>query len=216
MILWSGGCDSTWLLFEEAAKLPKGQPLRVLSVNHQNVRCSRIAARRKKIADFLWRSFWVPLEHIEVTVSATGGQPEFEGGLAQPQMWLAASVSYLKQDEDLMLGYIRGDDIWHYRSELLAAFASLQALGWKTGKLLFPLEWSSKMDVLKYLANVERGGRDLLSLCWYCEMRTSGEPCGDCPACRTHRMAMTELQYQKAKAPCLPKRKGRRDGKRRR
>lgn len=186
LVLWSGGCDSTLVLFELAAEaLAAGKPLpRALSIVYdQQVPAAyqHRKARERILRELAQRG--LKIEHSELSLSLSGenyvkGSP----GLPQPVLWLTAAQLFLEPDEDLYAAYIRGDDIWHYRQFLFSVFDNAQALLRKSGKLQLPLEWESKDGVLKDLQSY-----GLLKLCWYCETvrGESMKPCGWCPSCKT-------------------------------
>ena len=113
LLMWSGGCDSSLVLAEH---LKLGQPIRTIGVSHNNIRVSsKLVEVRKKIMEWYGSVKWAHSE-IELThgkrcdVDAFDGK---EGGLVQPGIWLSVASQYLDREEDLILAYIKGDDVWH-------------------------------------------------------------------------------------------------------
>ena len=201
MILWSGGCDSTYALYQHALTVPRTDPIRTVSISQGNIpnnECDKRA--RDKIEKWL-AADGIVLNRIEVTISnfQIGDR---DGGLQQPLFWLAAAIPALHQNEDLITGYIKSDDLFHHKSEFVEAFNQLILLsGGGSSKLLFPLEWSTKCDIIKYLRGTNNhNGECLLDLCWWCEKtnynlkpKDDPEPCGCCPSCLTHNIWQREL-----------------------
>lgn len=186
LILWSGGCDSTLLLFEESARaLAAGEAMpRAISITYNQIPAAEQhrTARRRILQELARRG--LKIDHTEFELQRHGELQvdTSHGGLAQPILWLGIAQAFLAVEEDLMLGYIRSDDIWHYKTPLLQAFEATQAVLKKTGKLQLPLEWLAKDAILKDLSTY-----GLLKLTWYCETvrGTAMKPCGWCPSCKT-------------------------------
>lgn len=186
LILWSGGCDSTLLLFQMATKaLAAGDaPPRALSVSYDDqipAGEQHRTARLRILKEFRRRGLKV--DHSEFVFTKQGDFGlERPPGLGQPILWLGFGQSCLMEDEDLYLGYVRGDDIWHYREHIVSTFSSMQQVSKKSGSLYFPLEWESKDEVLSQLADAK-----LLKFVWYCETVRGSltKPCGWCPSCKT-------------------------------
>lgn len=206
LILWSGGCDSTLLLFELATKaLASGDPPpRALSVNYDDqipAGEQHRTARQRILKEFRRRGLKVYHSEFVFTKQGDFGL-ERPPGLCQPILWLGFGQSCLMEDEDLYLGYVRGDDIWHYREHIVSTFSGMQQVSRKTGSLYFPLEWESKDEVLKQLADA-----NLLKFVWYCETVRGSlmKPCGWCPSCKTmsaaRHLAKRKWGYDKPPEP---------------
>lgn len=204
LVCWSGGLDSTLVLYDLAVRYrddktpPDAHGLRAVSVVHHQVSCQKQARRARNAIRRAMRKENLAFRHAAVRWRASGefSGHQAEGGLAQPGLWLAVAQSYLLDDEDLYLGYVKGDDVWHHFSELKQAFAGMQGLAGKTGRLLTPLEWDRKADVI---ARIRRA--KLYRHCWYCEGSNwrgdePKEPCGVCVPCRTHRAARWVLRQE--------------------
>jgi hypothetical protein len=215
LVLWSGGCDSTLILHDlltachngavlkqdwrgHFVTLNNGDWVNAISIDHPQVGGNlgnRHARRRlypllrKKFGSFRCGEITIKQKMIEV--HHTGD------GLTQPGLWLLHACSYLRNDEDLYIGYIKGDDLWHYKEHLIEAFNAIQKFTSRTGVLRFPLEWTSKAEVISRLKHAR-----LLSRTWHCE-RTEfpSNACGKCASCITHRTAMWRLKMGYEKYP---------------
>lgn len=187
LVLWSGGCDSTLVLYrllKEHQDEDKGY-VHAISVNHDQVPANKESqiARKKILAKFKKMRLWVL--HTEVNIKSKGYREVYPcGGLTQPTIWLTI-INYLKEKEDLYFGYIKGDDIWHHKYAFEEACKNLFSLGCRSGNVIMPLEYTSKEEVIKELKQL-----NLLDLCWYCERPEKGKACGDCLSCKTHRKGM--------------------------
>ena len=115
--------------------------------------------------------------------------------MGQPPIWQFNAVTYLGEKENLYLGYIKPDCVWHHRTELFGLFKNICDITGRTGKLEIPLEWFSKDDVIRELTTV--GLEDLV---WWCEKpdgETDFKPCGKCPPCKTVEAARVVLKKEK-------------------
>ncbi len=216
LVLWSGGCDSTLLVYDllqskmaptndkssirmfgEYINTPYGERVNTISVNHTQIpandesKLARIALLEKFDKLFPDRLS----NRIEVDIDHRGGSIDYFNGLIQPTLWLLHAAQYLGETEDLFVGYIRGDDFWHYKTEIVTAFNSLQAVANRTGKLLFPLEWLSKEDVINALARAK-----LSKLVWYCEKPVAGKKCNptknQCHSCQRHNSVLETISQE--------------------
>jgi hypothetical protein len=192
------------VLYDLAIKATKEDPIRALSIvspQFPAIEAQRHA--RERIKQWLKKKK-VPLidyNEIELKYENRGDFCiETGGGLIQPATWIPIAATFLKEKEDLYLGYIRGDDFWHYQNQAYWSFRYLQEMAQKQGVMKTPLEWQTKYDVIKKLKEV-----GLLKLCWTCEFPTPKEkPCGKCFPCCSIQSALWRLSKE-PKAKKLPK-----------
>lgn len=179
LICWSGGCDST-LLLEDVLRERQHQ-VRTISILQNQIagQSSEKIARRilKKKLEAKYGKF----DSFEITLKQT--TPAVSGQMIQPLIWIPISMIYLRENEDLYLGYIRGDDMWHYRTEIFSMFNTTAQVMAKYGNLCMPLEWTSKNAVIEKL---EKSG--LYNYTWWCQEFNRLTPCQDCESCKTHEM----------------------------
>ena len=195
LVLWSGGCDSTLVLYDLAREASAKKPVRALSIEHHGVSAwheqrraqGRILARMKRDG--------LPVEHATMMVTRSGSfMCAIQAGLSQPPIWLPTATLFLEEKEDLYAGYIREDDVWHYRSQLYSLFGSLMTFQHREGNLILPLEWTYKSEVLSRLKKAK-----LLDLVWWCEEPKAGKPCGRCIECRRHEAATWALALEESR-----------------
>ena len=128
VVVWSGGCDSTLVLAQWSDTASQDNQLFAVSFEHYGVNdvktvCEREA--RKKILQKINHPF-VKHTTIEVRVSGDklvfldGDQADRQGyGLPQAVMWLGNILPWMPSKSPVWigLGYVKGDDFWHYRNE---------------------------------------------------------------------------------------------------
>lgn len=190
LVCWSGGCDSTLLLFHAARAYgtPKS-PVRALSITSDQVSSGprEAAARKKILAEFKKRGLHVAHSEMSLTCSGDGLNGK---GLPQAVMWLVGT-QFLLEDETYGLGYIKGDDWVAHKAEFEETFRLLQRVSDRTGSIWTPLSWTEKRGVIHQLRQ-----HKLLKLTWWCEVpprHKKATPCGDCHSCMTHETAVWKL-----------------------
>lgn len=203
LLLWSGGCDSTALLCDLLKSRQTGQPglfidapgkepIRTIAVDHPQIGGNEYCKRaRAALLPILRNRYGYKFEHGEVKIRNSGiyMQPS-DQGLVQPQIWLSQACAYLTKNENLYVGYIKGDDIWHYQGWLFESFRSLQAMAYRTGELKIPLEWFNKPVIISYLKKEK-----VLNKTWSCqESPKNGKPCHKCASCVSHATALWYIQ----------------------
>lgn len=230
LLLFSGGCDSTSLLYDMMSSIeykssipnsekgvykieysgtyglyPYLESVRAISINHEQVPAAEESrkARSAIIASLLKKFPSKTLYHTEVTIATSSihtskSQVSIGGGLIQPTLWMLQAAQYLDESEDLYVGYIKGDCIWHYKHELITAFNCLQQISHRTGKLIFPLEWTTKIEVIKHLKQ-----NHFYNKTWYCERPVNGKRCGrndrlKCNSCKTHDFSIDQFNAESA------------------
>lgn len=195
LLCWSGGCDSTLLLYK---LLKSGNPnVRTISFNHHGVGAQfQNRTARGAILKWLSNKGLKVKDHTELTINADyGGHITRPDGLGQPTIWQFNALSYLNKDENLYLGYIKSDCIWHYRTQLFDLFNNACQMLHYTGSLMMPLEWETKSDIIESLTSI---GLD--KLVWWCEgvgYSIGSEPCGNCSTCREIKAARFLIEDNK-------------------
>lgn len=195
LVCWSGGCDSTLVLLDLAKQSSASRPVRTFSISMPEQICGAVEQRRarKRILAKLRRGG----SHIEPTEMILGldhGAGLLGHGLPQAVVWLLGAQA-LRGQEDLYLGYIRGDDWWYHRGEFARVFERLQFIGGRKGAMHAPLEGVQKRGVIHRLN--EAG---LLDLTWWCDAAPAGrrksrsEPCGLCSSCVAHETGAWQLE----------------------
>lgn len=193
LLLWSGGLDSTWMLWQE---LQKGD------VDYVTINGGQCA--NKQVAETHARERALKWMHARTKYCARSIDCNIQIRLAdmpaltwsQPVPWLVGALSVVdyKRHSSLQIGYVMGDEVALIHGTLKKTWECLQQIS-KQGDpvpLEFPLEMTSKLRILDAMP------KGLYDCIWYCELPAKHEdprvlmrvPCERCAACITH---LTEL-----------------------
>ncbi len=196
LVLWSGGCDSTLVLSElidKFDKMEQVEEINVIAILHDQVLArTEQKEARKQILKILKKK--QKIQYAELTMKSKGQLCITGSGLTQSVLWITNAMQYLGDDEDLYLGYIRGDDYWGSSVTMCWAFDYLKRILGKNGDLKLPLQYMRKGDVIRELKK-----RRLYSKIWYCEDPKGGRKCHKCEPCITHRIALERIKYEDKK-----------------
>jgi hypothetical protein len=130
------------------------------------------------------------IQHQEVEVKHAKGTDCCGGdGSNQYNIWITLAQMYLKPEENLYIGYVRCDDIWHGINDVKDTFDAMQRVSGKRGQLKLPLEWWRKAEVIRELRKAR-----LMGSVWWCETPKDGKPCWNCTPCRCHKTGMWEAR----------------------
>ena len=196
MVLYSGGCDSTLVLYnllKDNKRTSGCAKIHALSVVH----CQVGANEQNKTARKLFEAEMLKRELYDVVFSDIKIETDFncsanlggEWGLTQPIIWAINAVLYAKNEDTIYFGYHSGDDFWIHRVAFEEAIQNMCKVCNKNIKLEYPLKFMSKAEIIKELKV-----RGLYDLCWYCEYPTIGNtPCGNCLPCKLHRTALWQI-----------------------
>ena len=194
VVLFSGGCDSTLVLYQIAMNQLKQNVcgyVTAVSIEHDQVPAAKEQKRARELikTEFLERQ--LPIEFIEVKIKHESGSIRNNYGLPQPPIWLSMSSLYVDKNDTVYLGYHDGDDYWHYKEHAEQAFKSFSKVQDKHDiKIEYPLEFQSKAEII-----TELKARGLYNLCWYCENPTiESTVCGTCNSCKTHLTALWQIE----------------------
>lgn len=196
LVLFSGGCDSTLVLYNQSMELLKAgqsyKKIKALSINHYQIpsQMQQQLARKKIQEEFIARQ--LPVEWIDISITCNSDIGS--SGLIQPAIWIANALLYLDNGDILYAGYHKGDDYWFCRDKAEIAFNSFSSIIDKQCFLKYPLQFWNKSDIIEELKE-----RKLYDLCWYCEtLAITDKPCGECIPCKTHRTALWQLDNFKS------------------
>lgn len=193
LVCWSGGCDSTLLLYHVAKQYgTAGSPVRAFALDsdsHLTAGRKEAQARKRILRELRKRG--LNIELTEMSLTATAGSGLSDHGLPQAVMWLLASQA-LTDQETLAMGYVKGDDWLANIEHFQTVFNKLQTIAGRTGTLWLPLMFTEKRGVLHQLREM-----DLLELTWWCGApdgrKKTQAPCGKCASCETHATALWKL-----------------------
>ena len=197
-ICWSGGCDSTALLYCVASKYKNHDVVAITlsdeynsSEKADNIAREKLKKRFDKLAeqDVLSPIIFRTIEFNESAVNA--------GGLVQPAQWALLANTFLDTNSSILFGYIREDDFWHYKQQFCGILDNLFSMrcvdtGNYRCKYYFPLEWINKEEIIKYLKE-----KNLFQYCSYCEQPTGKNrnmPCKACHSCKSVQHVLRDIE----------------------
>lgn len=180
-ILWSGGLDSTYLVYN---MLSRGYEVIAAYTELKNNKEKTIKERAatEKLSKIFQQNF------KDFTFKETLATYEIVDGdtsnlyFHQIPIWIN-SLLYAGPVSQVQIGYVMGDDAISYMSEIKKIYNSYKEIARPFPKLIFPLSKWSKVDIIKNLPEV------YLKEVSFCESTTS-DVCGDCKPCRKMKEAL--------------------------
>jgi hypothetical protein len=188
--LWSGGCDSTLVLFDVLKFLKDKQDKRIVksySFNHAQLDTEKIVWERQKRNTFLlWldqNGYAGMVQHNDISL------PPYmitSAGCPQPMLWISNIIHLCELNSIILSGYHSGDDFWTYSvfSNWLKIATGLINGHEKKVSFFMPYRWHSKLDIIKELKN-----NKIYDFTWWCEAPCSKGKCGRCKPCVLHEMS---------------------------
>ena len=177
LVLWSGGTDSTYLIYK---RLKNGEKVDAAYVNLLNndtkvVRELKAIKALKKIFD---RDFPEQFIYHGVIFECDVKQP---GGLLvfrQMGIWIQAIISCCSEFHEVSIGYSMGDDAISYLKDIKKTYKSYKKFqNNEFPKLTFPLKKISKSEIFDYLPT------EIVKLITTCEGGDKKDNCGICHKC---------------------------------
>lgn len=201
MILWSGGLDSTHVVWNHLAN---NESVDVLYVNVANneVKSNREFAAQEKIIDVLGAYPSQIRNRYKLDIGSIFPSKNFKS--AQAFLWIMAVQLYFDPNlhSHVEAGYIKGDDYWHFKHHAETAHQSLShAFHENPGfGITYPLEWRDKASIYADYLDQPLGKRLLEHVTW-CEAPTIEIPkeCS-CNPCVTMKLAKYKYGLEKKRA----------------
>lgn len=188
VVIWSGGADSTLILDQLAREASSTHPILAISISgHPQMPDAQFPAEALAREAYLRhaRSKGYHIQHETISLKNSEGLV-VQGEATQAVVWFSAVMPYIGDKDRVYLGYIRGDDFWHWHEAYRRLFDTFCAFKGIQAALHFPLEWADKASVMRQLLlyGVPK------SCYWTCEnpqrSETSPgtfEPCTYCNKC---------------------------------
>lgn len=178
IVLWSGGMDSTLLLYNRANAYENDMINALTVVTQAGSDKQRVL--EKKARRVLLKVLPKNIRHHEVKVDSTIRHQTW-----QMPIWLSYLIPHVADEDIVSLAYLASDgySFWNPRQKMLDAFnAHMRLMGNDKAVLEFPLEGVTKGYVIQSLKKAK-----LLSKCWYCGEPKKGKPCGKCMKCMSYK-----------------------------
>lgn len=194
LVLWSGGFDSTCLVID----LLHLNDIDILYVTLGN---NDVQQRREKIAINKLKCL-ITDANLEYNIRneytfGYGTLPVTKTIFAQPSLWIHAATFIAAPDihSKVVIGYVKNDDIWHYKHELNETYNLMNVLTCHDTEpvpLEFPYEWVTKNGIRNDLKANFIYYKQIMNCVSYCE---SGDKdyCGECSSCKRHA---EEINYE--------------------
>lgn len=192
-VLFSGGLDSTYLIYDNLVKGNHVYPIYVSVVNN-----AAKAEREKKAAELIWDKLEEKFKgtkgsldeiqfatHVEIQGLATGLR------FTQPPMWiLGVLFTDLSGVDEIQIGYVMNDDAISFLDEISQIYNSYKPLMYNCPRLTFPLKQYNKSALWNGLPD------DIRQLTIFCESPTNGD-CGGCTPCRRYKFEELFYKYER-------------------
>lgn len=150
-VLWSGGVDSTFLVYD---LLEKGHRVTTtyIGVKNNQEKGHHELKQRKVMAEFFYEKYGHKFNYKEtpnITIDISGvGHVK----LGQAIAWIGNSIITLREEHDYMaIGYVKGDDAIEYLDIIRESFNSLKRLSYAKTEIVFPLVEKEKLDMFNAL-----------------------------------------------------------------
>ena len=172
-IPWSGGYDSTLLLYENALENPNEliNAITVLNLNNNDQEKAEAKARKQ-----LKKQLKLPnIRYHTIRIDYTNTPEEY-----QISRWFSTLIPVLDNGDELCMAYLGSDgvDFFALKPEFETAFNAFMDLRQIKCTLSFPFMYKTKGYVIKELKKAE-----LLKYVWTCGKPKKGKPCGKCMKC---------------------------------
>lgn len=199
-VLWSGGCDSTLLLYE---LLETYGPEKVVAVSCKYPWLYGSKKRSEKLHREAFKSLldtrnkkYRKINHIELSIynDITGKYRQRRlGGLPQAVAWMLAVPLFASANSFIYNGAIKSDDLIINLDGYHQMFNGIAKTLNSNIYLREPYIYYTKAQILEKLFHY-----NLYDSTWFCEIPLEPMvPCYNCQPCKTHIAALTELSLGK-------------------
>jgi len=177
-VLWSGGVDSTLLIWN---LLEKGEPVTAFYVRvHNNKEKDEAEFEAVQALTYEFKTKYPGLFLAEETAAIEVATYD-RNGFVQPQIWVFAASFVVSRSrfKALQIGYVMGDQMISYLDDLRTLWKSLCLFSYSEEPvpLEFPLWRTDKRTMRDALP------KHLRELTVFCEYPNRKKPCGRCSKC---------------------------------
>jgi len=139
VLVWSGGMDSTCLLFD---LLKEHDKLKIISFTNSKLSSGDEDSKaRQQILKTLNKYHNGKFVYIERPLELMN---HYQGS-----HWFTSLSMLIRKDSDVHMGYIRTDDFWHLKDNLESAFYAIQKMDGIDSKLIYDYEWMDKEQIIE-------------------------------------------------------------------
>jgi len=211
IVLFSGGLDSTYLLYKNAKEGNIVQPVYIELKNNENKTIVE-KQQAKLIINELHNEFGYNVRSLDI-ISSIEIYNASNVNFPQPLLW-AISIPFVTGIEykEVQIGYVLGDDAIAYLEDIKHLYESTKSFSYKFTPIKFPLIKKHKHDLLSELPQKYH---NLITSCENPILKHYGiklynnsyrfyEPCCDCISCKkiiTHNYFSSEIIKKKYSKP---------------
>ena len=203
LIVWSGGFDSTYMIYD---LLKKGEIIDECNlVSIINTACGEEKIFRENKArlelykalkeefpkiEFIWHE-------IQTVIKVSKPINVQEQGLAQPILWVSNLLPYIESNSKIYFGYIYGDGAIGYmqfNQDIIDLFSKYRTLNNVT--IEYPLRFVKKREIIHMLFKHKDSNKffkAMLDNCTTCENFEIEDWCGKCETCDNFISACFDL-----------------------
>lgn len=187
-VLYSGGCDSTLVLYETLKEYKDSYTnVNTISFKSKQLAGSGVEAKkRKEFIKFCSNEGLNVGEQLVIDLDDNGSNGFKTGPWAcpQPAIWLYNVLAFLPVDSIVLTGYIRGDDFLTFDvfNNWFNAYNGINNLFGKNIMMYMPLAFRTKDFIIKELIS-----NKIDKFTSYCENPINSKPCGECESCNKHK-----------------------------
>ena len=197
-VLWSGGCDSSLLLYE---LLDAYGCNRVVAVSYkypwldkEKYETERLHREAFKAKLKLRGEKFANINHTEFNISTktvSGNNIDTApGGTPQAIAWILSIPLYAPSGYTIYTGAIKGDDLPLFIHEYSEIFSNIAKVLKRDINLRTPYLYLNKSQIIQKLIEY-----DLYEETWFCEEpKDVNKPCYKCTPCSTHISALCSLE----------------------
>lgn len=154
IILWSGGLDSTYLVYDCLKKGYNVYPVYIKLLNNTSKTEMELDVI-KKISEKMKEMFPNNFNELKITMSINIDYHYHNNYFQQLPIWILGILFSIKDDiDEIYLGYVTGDDAISYLNEIKKIYKSYSPIVSNLPKLLFPLSKTLKLEILNKLPSV--------------------------------------------------------------
>jgi 7-cyano-7-deazaguanine synthase in queuosine biosynthesis len=194
-ILFSGGLDSTYLVYKNLLEGNTVQPIYVDIINNKT-KVEREKEAIGKMMTIFGNTFGDILHNVKynVTINITGSSENVTP--IQMPIWMFGAIMSLSDYDELHIGYVMGDQAMSYMDDvknLWKAYLPFVYNG-KLPEIKFPLSKKYKAEMWESLPD------DIRQLTVFCENTTyDGNDCGRCDTCKRSKYDDVFHRYNRNK-----------------
>lgn len=181
-VVWSGGLDSTLILYD---LIKRNVDVSVITFESEVFGNSKNILEQSVRTRFLQKFSKNKIEEYTIKLDFPYTDIRNNGGLCQQPYMISLIALYGKPDTTYHFGYHKGDDFFTWHHESMNILQNINTIMNKNVQVNFPLRHMHKWQIIDRIQ--WNGLDDYVWFCEYPENSTNGKSaCGECVPCKTH------------------------------